>query len=30
MKIQTDEFKPRPPEKPFIPKKTGINISTQI
>jgi hypothetical protein len=30
IKIQTDEFKPRPPEKPYVPKKTGINISTQI
>ena len=30
IKIQTDDFKPRPSEKPYIPKKTGINIATQI
>ena len=30
IKIQTDEFKPRPKEKAYVPKKTGVNIATQI
>ena len=30
IKIQTDEFKPRPPSPQYIPKKTGIDCSTQI
>ena len=30
MKTQTDEFLPKPPSPKYIPKKTGINESTQI
>lgn len=30
IKIQTDEFKDRPAPPPYKPKKTGINIATQI
>lgn len=30
MKCQTDEFLPRPPTPPYIPKKTGIDAETQI
>lgn len=30
IKIQTDEFKERPPPPAYKPKKTGINTSTQI
>jgi len=30
VKCQTDEFVPRPPTPPFIPKKTGIDKITQI
>ncbi len=28
--MQTDEFMPRPPTPPYIPKKTGIDKITQI
>jgi radial spoke head protein 3 len=28
--VQTDEFLPRPPTPPYIPKKTGVNKMTQI
>ena len=27
---QSDELKPRPPSPPYIPKKTGIDVATQI
>ena len=30
IKIQTDEFQPKPPTPPYIPKKTGIDRVTQI
>jgi len=30
VKTQTDEFLPKPPSPKYIPKKTGINESTQI
>lgn len=30
IKIQTDQFKERPPAPPYKPKKTGINTATQI
>lgn len=30
VKIQTDEFVPKPPTPPYIPKKTGIDKITQI
>lgn len=30
IKIQTDEFKPRPPSAKYVPKKTGIDRSTQV
>ena len=28
--IQSDEFKPRPPSPPYIPKKTGLDVATQV
>lgn len=27
---QTDEFQPRPQTPDFVPKKTGVDVSTQI
>lgn len=30
IKIQTDEFKPKPPEPQYVPKKTGVDSSTQV
>jgi hypothetical protein len=30
IKIQTDEFKPRPESPKYVPKKTGIDCSTQV
>ena len=30
IKIQTDEFKPKPPSPKYVPKKTGIDCSTQV
>lgn len=30
IKIQTDEFRPKPPSPRYIPKKTGIDCSTQV
>ena len=29
-KVQTDEFLPRPPTPPYVPKKTGMDKFTQI
>lgn len=30
IETQTDEFEPLPPPKPYVPKKTGIDVSTQV
>jgi len=30
VKIQTDEFQPKPATPPYVPKKTGIDKITQI
>jgi hypothetical protein len=30
IKIQTDDFQPKPPTPPYVPKKTGIDKITQI
>lgn len=30
IKIQTDDFKQKPKQKPYVPKKTGVNTATQI
>jgi len=27
---QSDDFQPRPPSPPYIPKKTGLDVSTQV
>ena len=27
---QSDEFQPRPPSPPYIPKKTGLDVATQV
>lgn len=30
IQTQTDEFEPLPPPAPYVPKKTGIDVSTQV